>query len=311
MKYNKITDDENKNSIYSNYGKNYNKFLEQANLPSNSDIVKYAKKHFFGLHTKKDGEVFVSTNEKRKEIAKAAMRFILEEVHEIMPSDYFAIYGVNANRLLKLESLCKEIIMNSSDEVRKNCCFVAKRIIFFEVYPEYYKEKFLEIKPIDIVKANDDIKESLVRAARPANFISSDIDVLNKKGDFGKIGTANNCFDGEAVDKIIWDAMYEFFLGSQCGYNYEMVITKLANNVNGTQKMELGCCDIIKARKCYPSELDFFFLNSPIETQIQYIDQYIAARESCGLKNEPILDYLYKIYNNSRNKIEESYGVAH
>ena len=40
-----------------------------------------------------------------------------------------------------------------------------------------------------------------------------------------------------------------------------------------------GFVKVIEARGCYPTPLDFYFLNSPTEYQFEHLQEYMTARK--------------------------------
>lgn len=60
-----------------------------------------------------------------------------------------------------------------------------------------------------------------------------------------------------------------------------------------------GFVKVIEARGCYPTPLDFYFLNSPMEYQVDHIDEYIEARNQAKLPHVKALDMMYEAYQQS------------
>lgn len=244
----------------------------------------------------------VENRKKNYETLKQAVKYIVEEVMELTPEEYDAIYSNTLNQKAHIDYAIRRIVEGADRTTNRKAMFISKQTLFAIVWPEYYNLHYEEPNPWAIFNASGEIKSGLLRAGKPRN-VRDEVEGVglrqNKNGDFveepAKKRTVSN--HGDEVDAIVYWAMKEVF------EHIEIPTKDLFQSLADPKAFgwsKLGFVKIIAERKCYASPLDFYFLNSPPKWQEKYMYDYRDAREKANLEPIPILDYLFEKYEQAQ-----------
>ena len=225
------------------------------------------------------------------------VKFIVEEVMGLTPREYDAIYSNKLNYQAHIDYAIRKIVDGADISVNKKTLFVSKQTLFAIVWPEYYNKNYGNPQPWQIFNAEGEIKSGFIRAGKPRSDKDQEEGVGREQlqnGNFStkkKKKTATN--HGDEVDKLLYWAMTNMLAPVEI--TTKQLFRSLANPKKyGWNKH--GFVQIIQARKCYPSVLDFYFLNSPKAFQEDHLYEYYDAREEEGLPKEPALEILMRAY---------------
>lgn len=228
--------------------------------------------------------------EEQRHILKETMKMIIEVLAGLTPDEYCKLYCAKINDMLKVDNLKNDIISLAPVEMLTECCFDSKRILFKSVFPEYYEKNFPKIIDVDIFFASGELKSGMKHRARPLNEF--EMDNKSKRVNYGN-----------EIDKIIYNNVRSLLM-EKSNYDYGDVLFFFSNwelLVNNTKTKKPGFYEIIEERGCYEHPLDFFFINSPFEEQVKYMDEYIKLRN--GIKNlgkNPQIDFMYRSFCENR-----------
>lgn len=235
----------------------------------------------------------------------AAVRYIVEEVMELTPREYDALYSVSFNQKGLLDHAIRKIVMLVPSNIRKETLFDNKLILFSVCWPEYYKEHFKKPTAYQIFYADGDIKSNLSRAGKP-KLIMNELEETRKLNN-GDYSTAKKerkrvYTYGAEVDEVVFKAMWNMFGCMQISTRelFECLANPQKSGFN-----KIGCLKVIEKRECYPSALDFFMWNAPLDYQMEHVDEYMEVREDAGLEPLPILELRYNAHLNSHEITRE------
>lgn len=187
-----------------------------------------------------------------------------------------------------------------SPTILREAMFDNKKILFRLCWPEYYKEHYAIPKAMDIFNCTGELKGNLVRASAIKDF-EDEPEQEKKILQNGKFSTAKKerkrvYNHGQEVDDIIYWSMKQILP------LFEMKTKDLYLSLAKPREAgwsKYGFVKVIEARGCYPTPLDFYFLNSPMEYQVDHIDEYIEARNQAKLPHVKALDMMYEAYQQS------------
>lgn len=207
----------------------------------------------------------------------AALRYLVENVMEISPQTFYNKYDTVFLKQYKLYSAVMYLIDNAPGDIKKECYFNHKDILFRSLWPEFYEKNLAgSITAHDILYADNDTKDmfksNIIRAGQVKNISKKD------KG----------CSDGELVDEMLFEAIkQELFVDSKlCSTMKECfyVLGELS------KKEEQNGGNEIAQSRGYRSILDFFYLNLPASIQEDKGLDFLEARKNAGLAPEPIME---------------------
>jgi hypothetical protein len=201
-------------------------------------------------------------------------RYIVQNIMGLTPAEYDAIFSTALNQACGLSYAERIIVENAPESIKQRAMFNQKAIFFLCVFPEYWQSTHPDYKPGDVFFAKGDIKASLIRASKK---------------------------NGETVDKILYWAFSRVLPVFK--FNTRDMFIVLANPVKAkfNRYPILNIYNKYRAT-CYPSLLDFYFLNSPIEFQREHVDEYMEVRELTNLPKVPILDAMFKNFEQYEKK---------
>lgn len=240
----------------------------------------------------------VSGNKKTKNYTtlQSAVRYIVEEIMQLTPAEYDAIYSSKLNQKASIDHAIRKIIAAAPAEVQAEALFDGKQIVFAMCFPEYYKEHHKKITAWDIFDAQGEIKSGLSHAGKikEINEIQSKGATLKKNGSFSDQKERKRMYNhGEEVDKICYNAMKEIFsLFKMTTRELFLILSQPKSSSFG----KYGINQIIESRGCYPSTLDFYMWNSPVEYQLEHFDEYIKVRKEMHLPHIEALDLIDEAY---------------
>lgn len=302
-KYVDETDFDENSSIYSQrINDGIQRFRDTHSDMRNADIVRCMKRVIFGDKKGYDNNSLDCLIRTFKEIVEVCGWTSVDE--------YCANFSTFINKEMHVENLSRMITDMASPEDKQECAFIRKRLLFKMVYPEFYKDNFKEILPEEIFFVSGEDKASLARAAKPVVNKIEGNEVVNS--------------DGAIVDRIIMNTIQETFkiVGITDPVQIMEILTNKkqlkeiskkiqdepkSSNSSAKNSKVPGCLSIINERKCYPSYLDFYFLNLPKEEQLFAVDDYIAIRNKANLPRIPLLDKLYEIV--TQEEVDEKGNV--
>lgn len=236
---------------------------------------------------------------------QGAVRYIVEEVMGLTPAEYDAIYSAKLNQKASIDHAIRKIISAAPAEVQADALFDGKQIVFAMCFPEYYKEHHKKITAWDIFDATGETKSGLIHAGK-IKEISETISegaILKKNGSFSVQKERKRAYNhGEEVDKICYNAMKEIFsLFKMTTRELFLVLSQPKNSSFG----KYGINQIIEARGCYPSTLDFYMWNSPVDYQLEHFDEYIQVRNEMHLPRIAALDLMNEAYQEYKENDKE------
>lgn len=196
-------------------------------------------------------------------------RYIVQNIMGLTPAEYDAIFSTALNQACGLSYAERIIVENAPESIKQRAMFNQKAIFFLCVFPEYWESTHPDYKPGDVFFAKGDIKASLIRASKK---------------------------NGKTVDKILYWSFSRVLPVFK--FNTRDMFIVLANPV----KAKFNHYPILNIYNkyralCYPSLLDFYFLNSPVEFQREHVEEYMEVREMTGLPQVPILDAMFKNFD--------------
>lgn len=242
-----------------------------------------------------------TTKAKNYDIIVNSIKFIVEVVMGLTPKEYDSIYSNKLNKQARIEYAIRKVVDGADMSINKRTLFVSKQTLFAIVWPDYFKAHYAKPHPWQIFNADGEIKSGFIRAGKPRNDKDPEEGVGRDEllnGDFSNRQRRRTAMNhGDEVDQMLYWAMSEMF--SKIEIPTKQLFLSLANpKAYGWNKY--GFVKILEARKCYPSPLDFYFLNSPKDFQEEYVYDYYDAREEAGLPKEPALEMLMRAYEHSQ-----------
>ena len=276
-------EDELKHSVY---GPIYNKieatsdrYQEDHDWSIQTDVVRAIARIICGSSK-------ASSNSERLDVQIATFKHIVSDFCGLSVEEFCSLYSTAFCKKIKTENIGRKITAQAPDSIKKECLFDQKRMLFKMVYPEYYDRAFPNISAVEIFLASSELKSNLVRAGR----------IYDEDGE--KTGY------GEIVDEIVHNAITEVMKMS--GNTNTVDIMRLLANTKGLRASEEGvpgCFSIIEERGCYACPLDFYFLNLKPSDQLFVIDDYMKIRKEFRIKPEPLIDKLYQVYLDNKEKM--------
>lgn len=232
------------------------------------------------------------------------LRYILHDIDHISIQEFDSMYSTKMLVNLKIKALVFNIIAEAPDEIKGECGFESKRIVFRTVFPDYYKTYFKPLTATEIFFCNGELKSGLIRAAKSkldSVMDGQDIDEISKSGMLKKqrVSKAKNV-NGNTVDKILYDAMTQFLDANLETTDFIEKMRYLAS-IKGIMKKKNeplpGIFEVINERGCYANPLDFYMFNSPVELQTYYIDDYMDIRKEFFGDEDAVSHMISSIYN--------------
>ena len=276
-----------------------NRTTEKINNESQnaSRVIRAVQNLLFENYQSTDIQVHGENKARNMATLKEAIRYIVEEVMDIEPWEYDSIYSSAFNQKMHIEYAIRKIVEGADSSVTRQTLFVAKQTLFAEVWPEYYKLNYKQPGAWDIFNATGEIKAGLIRAGKPRYEKDPEEGVgraQNQNGSFSQRKKKKNVVNhGEEVDRIVYNAMKQIF--SFIEISTEDLFYSLAKPKSCGWN-HYGCTKIIEARKCYPTPLDFYMLNSSPEYQRAHVWEYYRARERAGLEKVYALEEMMRVY---------------
>ena len=224
------------------------------------------------------------TNRQKLEITLGCFLNIVEDCYELTAEEFDILYSANFIKVYKLEHTQKKIDQYCPIEIKKECYFSSKNIILRLCWPAYYREHYPKLTAFDIL-ANDKIKAGLSLVSKhDVNKINFGEEIKDKTRNYGAI-----------VDTIIYNAINDAWPQMFSFSSVKDMFIALANpKKSGLDK--LSGFRVISGRGCYPSPLDFYMWNSPIEFQRKHLLTYLDVREKSGLQPLPEIELITYAY---------------
>lgn len=240
-----------------------------SNLDEVKGILNKVKKICFGETQATSIQNARGISNQSKDSLIKPYRYIVQNIMGLTPAEYDAIFSTALNQACGLSYAERIIVENAPESIKQRAMFNQKAIFFLCVFPEYWEATHPDYKPGDVFFAKGDIKASLIRASKK---------------------------NGKTVDKILYWSFSRVLPVFK--FNTRDMFIVLANPV----KAKFNHYPILNIYNkyralCYPSLLDFYFLNSPIEFQREHVDEYMEVREMTGLPQVPILDAMFKNFD--------------
>lgn len=262
------------------------KFREEHRDQPNTDIVRCVKRSLFEDKNFSEGAALNTL--------VATLKTIVE-ICGLTTEEYDRFWSVAMNKKMCLENLSRKITALANDADKEECAFQRKRLLFKMAYPEYYEKNFSKITPENLFFVEGKDRADLVRAAKPS---------LEEDGPENSSAVSG----GAIVDRLMMTAINAAFKKARITSRRQIMKILVDKNRIKTlwrpassQKSAIpGCFLVINARECYESILDFYFLNLPKEEQLAYVDDYMKIRRDAGMAPIPLLDALYRIFQDIR-----------
>lgn len=272
---------------------------EEAGWNQNQKLVCTVKKLLFGDNQAKILDLKGTRGRKNHANMINAIRFVVEEILELTPEEYDAIYSTQLNKSIRLEHAIREVVKNAPEYIMEEAMFDYQKMIFRMCWPDYFKEHYSgKLTPMEIFDAKGSFKSALIRAARirAVDEKESDGAKLLNNGKFSSkvVENKRERNHGEQIDKLVFEA-----LRTVMSEVYEAKTEDLFNILAQPHRSKIdqfGCIQVIAARGCYPTPLDFYFLNSDVNYQMKHIHEYMAARSRAHLPHIKALDCMYEAF---------------
>lgn len=287
----KNVNEHERDSIETQVNEKLNSFKESN---ANNQYLTVVKKIVFQEYQSSELNTTGQNQYQNYELLKKAIKYVIEELMELTPAQYDAIYSTKLNQDSGLQHAIRKLIDGAPTSVTRETIFSAKKTIFKLLWPEYYEKHFPKPTPMEVFDAKGDVKAGLLRAGRIKIEKSKEELVgaeILKNGKFStktnkkKYGVTYN--HGAEVDRIVYQSMKSIF--SIFELTTEELFYALAHN----KFKSFGCMKIIASRGCYYSPLDFYMFNAPKEWQLEHIDQFMKIRKEANL---PKIEYLNRVY---------------
>ncbi len=239
-------------------------------------------------------------------------RILVEDVYGLTPAEYESLYSANFNKKTTLDGIVRKIAREAPVSMQKECLFTPHRIIFRACWPEYYKSRFTKPTMMEVIDCKGEVRSSLVHAAQVKETIIEDENEelqgarMLKNGDFStkkEPKKATITGNGGLVDEVVYEAMNQFFT-EVIAVPTEQLFQILACPKEA-HIQSYGFIAVIKAREVYPSALDFYFLNSPVDFQADYAEMYFQTRRDANLPEVPALSLMEELYYESKSELED------
>jgi hypothetical protein len=287
--------------------KNFRKDSSTGENYTLSKVICSAKRIIFEENQSGDLKINGANKMRNYVTLQQAVRYIVEEVMELTPEEYDAIYNSTLNQKTCIDHAIRKIVQGAPTEIAMETLFDSKKIVFRMCWPEYYAAHYEPPTPWDVFNATGSTKSGLIRAGR----IKEVVEDLNQgrgadvtqSGRFSakKTERRRNYNHGSEVDKVVYWAMREVLSFFEMKTS-ELFLSLADPKASGWSKY--GFVQIIEARGCYPTPLDFYMLNSPQEFQMNHIEEYMQAREKAGLSHIKALDMMYEAYQKTRKEYQ-------
>lgn len=275
----------------------------------NSKVISTAKKLIF---ENTQGDEFNAEKPGNLAVITAAVKYIVEEVMGLTPEEYDALYSTTLNQKAAISHAIRKIVNNAPTSVITGALFDNKAILFKMCWSDYYDKKYKKPTAMDIFNATGEVKGNLVRAGRVKELPSDNMERrILQNGKFSSaVQERKRAYNhGAEVDKVLYWAMSNILPLFEMKTS-ELFLTLAKPRLAGWSRY--GFVKVIEARECYPTPLDFYMWNSPVEYQMEHFEEYITAREKAKVPHLEALDNICKAYTEwkkERNQKEESdYG---
>ena len=239
-----------------------------------------------------------SVSKNSLEEKKAAMDFIIRDLMELTPIQFYTHFSVQNNKKWNLYHVINQIADEAPDEVRIECAFNTKRTFFREMYPEIFGKELNLVSGYEIFFCDEDVKAGLGKVANTEKYIGS------KKAKYY----------GDIVDRVLMDAI-DMVLdanGLKVGYQAfcylgEETSTYFNKGFDPKNSKPAGINDLVKKRG-YTRLLDFYFLNCPPEIQLEYVEDFMKVRDQCYIPENELMEKLArtKVFLKQRAKAKEA-----
>lgn len=264
--------------------KKVNDYVEKNKDITGSKYIAIAVKNYI-LNNNIDLNINHSSKSKKEfNLWVSIVRYIITDIAELTPAQFADIYNSRLIEQLKIRGLIRNIKAEASPKDLEDTYFMDKRIIFKFCFPEFFEEYLKDEYTLrDVFENNTGELISAMKNAGKSKTVSNGA------------RTPNN---GGAVDAIVYKAMKQFLP------DYNMMEDELLLSLAKPKAYEwnkYGFVEIIKARGCYPTPLDFYFLNSPEEYQRKNFAKYMKIRKEAKLETPMVLE----LYNEAFTKENE------
>lgn len=228
----------------------------------------------------------VNINESKngREIYIQILKYYIKEILDISVAEYDAIFADDINKQLGLRSLINKINSMATNEELVDGWFNAKKTLFRICFPEYYKEHYpQDIKSFDIFRASGELARDLKRIGKSKMVCSG--------------GRYQN--NGKLIDELVYNSMKHNL--PSMGFTSTKELFEALATPKKWKMNNYGFVKIIEQRNAYPSPLDFYFFNSPVDYQYEHFNEYIAARATnTMIPHLQVLDILQDCMEESR-----------
>ena len=138
---------------------------ESTGKSNTGKIICAAKRILFEDNQAEDLNFSNGSKHTKMKLMQDAVKYLVEEVMELTPAEYDAIYSTNLNQKTTLHHAIRKIANSASPSILRETLFDSKKILFRTCWPEYYAEHYKSPKAMDIFNCTGEIKGSLIRAS--------------------------------------------------------------------------------------------------------------------------------------------------
>lgn len=248
-----------------------------------------------------------NTNLTKRDINIKVVRAIILDIIGLTPEQYYSIYSTKINRTLHIYPYAKEIIDSCSAEEKDAYGVDNKDIFFVLCFPEFAKDRIDMGKKTthDFLYCKGGFKSGLIKASKCNKIIIDKITSFEEFEDL--VFKMKNSKSGDLVDRRIFDALNDAFAAS----NYEdkaKILTMIANYkkfFSDCNTEIAGFVDVVNARGCYQTPLDFYYANLSKDDRLDLFDTYYSLKEELG-QITPALELMKEFIDENRNEINET-----
>ena len=232
----------------------------------------------------------VNTNENKnsREVYIEIFRYYISEILNISVAEYDAIFSDDVNKQLGLRSIINKINSTATDKELVDGWFNSKKTLLRICYPEYYKEHYpQDIRSFDIFRASGELARDLKRIGK-SKMVCSGARYQN---------------NGKLIDELVYDSMKRNL--PSIGFSSTKEMFEALANPKKWKMNNLGFVKIIEQRNAYPTPLDFYFLNSPIDYQYEHFKEYLDARATNpNIPHMQVLDILQDVLQETKTPMK-------
>ncbi len=205
-------------------------------------------------------------------IKMLALDWIIRDVMEISPYEFYTHYSTEKNKEFSLNYLINSIVENAPDQIKVEACFDTKNILFRFMYPELYEKQIIkldtQVSGYQIFFCDEHIKSGLCRA-----------------GNTEKMATSKSFKAyGDLVDQVLVQAIEDVIFGELELESAREIFLYLANESalyydKTAAKSKIAGINQVVEKRGFTSLLDYYYLKCGRDFQEKYCHEFHEVRE--------------------------------